>query len=71
LSELIGRRVLISPIASCGFDYWRLMLKELLPLYLIVEGIVMITIHDPDWIIILFFIYFDAFRVEKIRGINL
>jgi hypothetical protein len=26
---------------------------------------------DPDWIIILFFIYLDAFRVEKIGGINL
>jgi hypothetical protein len=27
--------------------------------------------YDPDWIIILFFIYLDAFRVEKIGGINL
>jgi hypothetical protein len=27
--------------------------------------------HMSDWIIILFFIYLDAFRVEKIGGINL
>ena len=27
--------------------------------------------YDPDWIIILFFIYLDAFRVEKFGGIKL
>jgi hypothetical protein len=27
--------------------------------------------NDQDWIIILFFICLDAFRVEKIGGINL
>jgi hypothetical protein len=26
--------------------------------------------YDPYWIIILFFIYLDPFRVEKIGGIN-
>jgi hypothetical protein len=27
--------------------------------------------YDPNWIIVLFFIYIDAFKVEKIGGINL
>jgi len=27
--------------------------------------------NDLDWIIILFFIYLDAFKVEKIGGISL
>jgi hypothetical protein len=29
------------------------------------------TLFDLDWIIILFVIYLDPFRVEKIGGINL
>jgi hypothetical protein len=27
--------------------------------------------YDPEWIIILFFIYLDAFKMEKIGAINL
>jgi hypothetical protein len=30
-----------------------------------------IEVDDLDWIIILFFIYLDPFKVEKIKGFNL
>jgi hypothetical protein len=41
-------------------------------LYLnITRGLSREVLIDPDWIIILFFIYLNAFRVEIIGGINL
>ena len=33
--------------------------------------LVQFILLDPDWIIVLFFIYLDAFRVEEVGGINL